>query len=171
MVNPNINFSIACQGSYQLSFVDTSDKDKPYNKTKNDYMNVRADFWLNSDNCTIALQSSVFSANSGRESKALYYSLMVTLMCLAHLFATVQVIKNIAQNEHDGGRYSLISLCFLTIWDVFMCLFHLYNALTTEVRLLNVKNLSNPNRISSIISLRLLSGSLSSHQFSKQDSY
>ncbi len=96
-------------------------------------MNVRADFWLKSENCTIDLQSSVFSANAGRESKALYYSLMVTLMCLAHLFATVQVIKNIAQNEHDGGRYSLISLCFLTIWDVFMCLFHLYNALTTEV--------------------------------------
>ena len=112
--------------------MDTSDNDKPYNKTKNNYMNVRADFWLNSDNCTIALQSSVFSTSSKRESKALYYSLMVTLMCLAHLFATVQIIKTIAQNEPDGNRYSLITLCFLTIWDVFMCLFHLYNALTTE---------------------------------------
>jgi len=127
-----LNKKIECHGSYQLSFVDTSDHDKPYNKTKNNYMNVRADFWLNSDDCTIALQSSVFSTNSKRESKALYYSLMVTLMCLGHLFATVQIIKTIAHNESDGNRYSLITLCLLTIWDVFMCLFHLYNALTTE---------------------------------------
>jgi len=106
----------------------------PYNKSKSNYMNAAAYFRLISTECKIDIESYVTASDPVRESKALYYSLIVTLMCLGHLYATIQIIKNISQNEYDGGRYSLITLCLFTIWDVFLCLFHLYNALTTEVK-------------------------------------
>jgi len=97
-------------------------------------MNAAAYFRLISEECKIDVEAYVAASDPVRESKALYYSLVVTLMCLGHLYATIQIIKAISQNEYDGSRYSLITLCLFTIWDIFLCLFHLYNALTSEVR-------------------------------------
>lgn len=156
-----------CNASYQLSFIDTS-TDKPYNKTTSNYMNAAAYFRFISEECKIDIESYVTASDPIRESKALYYSLLVTLMCLGHLYATIQIIKSISQNEYDGGRYSLITLCIFTIWDVFLCLLHLYNALTTEV---NKYFLINGlfQRISSITSSPQLFGSLSYLLFSKQE--
>lgn len=127
-------------------------------------------FWLNNTNCSISLNATVAVSDSQRSSQALYYSLMITLVCLCHIYATVQMIKNISQNEHDGGRYSLITLSFFTIWDVFMCLFHLYNALTTQVcYFLEIK--CDFVRTFSIISLHQHFGTLSLLQYLRPDYY
>jgi len=66
------------------------------------------------------------------------YSIMVTLICVAHLYACIHLIKFIAQNESEGTRFSLVTISYLTSWDIFMCLFHLYNALTINVRITNL---------------------------------
>lgn len=127
---------IDCTGGYQLSFVDSS-TNLPYNVFNSSYEDAVAYFWLNSTDCNINVNALVSANDSSRESNALYYAIMVTLICLVHLFGAVQIIKNLTLNETDGIRYSLITLSIFAIWDVFMCLFHLYDALTTEVTFYN----------------------------------
>lgn len=40
--------------------------------------------------------------------------------------------RDIIMNEASGNKVSLMTLGFFSGWDVFLCLFHLYNALTVD---------------------------------------
>lgn len=64
------------------------------------------------------------------------YAIMIVVICVAHLYACIKVSRDIIANESTGNRISLMTLGFFSGWDVFLCLFHLYNALTVDVRLI-----------------------------------
>ncbi len=151
-----------------MSLIDKTNQ-KPIDRNKTNYLNVQAYFRLTSKNCTVDIDGLVNVSDEEREAQALYYSLTITLVCLCHLYATVSIIKALTQNEYDGGRYSLVTLCYFTIWDVFLCLFHLYTALLTEVSIIYFPGFDFSNRTSSIISSLRLSGSSSYLLFLKPD--
>lgn len=105
----------------------------PYQDSSQDYDNAVANFWLRSEECNIAIYVNVAVENSSDETKALEYAIMVTLICVLHIYACMQIVRTIAANEADGNRYSLITMSIFAGWDVFLCLYHFYGALTTEV--------------------------------------
>lgn len=105
----------------------------PYQKHLRDYSAAAANFWLKSDDCKINISSFVEVHNAAEDKKAIYYVMMVTLVCLAHLYGCVQVIRHISLNENDGTRYSLVTVVMLTSWDIFVCFFHFYQALIVKV--------------------------------------
>jgi len=121
-----------CHGSYQLSFINTHKGNIPYQKHLRDYFGAAANFWLNSTDCKISISSFVEVHNAVEDKKAIYYVMMVTLVCLAHLYGCVQVIRHISINENDGTRYSIATIVMITSWDVFVCFFHFYQALIVK---------------------------------------
>jgi len=64
------------------------------------------------------------------QSDTMKFSMMVTGICVVHLYACIQIIKIIVENEADGKRFSLLSLGFMVIWDIYICLFLLSSSLT-----------------------------------------
>jgi hypothetical protein len=111
-----------------------SSTNEPYQKTSNDYDTVYANFWLNSTNCSVSVFASVATTSSTDESKSMNYAIMMVLICVANLYACVKISRDIIANESTGNKISLMTLGFFSGWDVFLCLFHLYNALTVNVR-------------------------------------
>lgn len=120
-----------CEGSYKLQFLDSA-TNAPYQKTSNDYETVYANFWLNSTNCSVSVFASVATNSSTKESKSMNYAIMIVIICVAHLYACIKISRDIIHNESTGNRISLMTLGFFSGWDVFLCLFHLYNALTVD---------------------------------------
>jgi len=104
-----------------------------YKKLPRDYASAVAYFWLDSPKCHIGISAKVDVLNAAEENKAMSYVVMVTLVCLAHLYGCVQIIRHISLNENDGARYSLITIGIITSWDIFLCFFHFYGALITKV--------------------------------------
>lgn len=127
-----------------MSFTDTANN-LPYNISTDsqEYFEVVAQFWLTSTNCSINLSATVavtdqvsrkiYFYQKDRENKAMDYSIIVTVICVLHLYACMQLIKQSSQNEAEGHRFSLVTIGFLTSWDIFLCLFHLFEALTITV--------------------------------------
>lgn len=101
---------------------------KPYTKITNDNENVIVQIRLTSHECAISLNATTTAENPTFESDTMDYSIMMTLLCLAHLYACIQMIKSISQDELTGHGYSLITLSILTSWDIFLCFFHFYQA-------------------------------------------
>ena len=96
-------------------------------------MGAAAQFWIDSIDCNIHISSFVEVHNIAEDQKAIFYVMMVTVVCLAHLYGCVQVIRHISVNEIDGTRYSIATIVMLTSWDVFVCFFHFYQALIVKV--------------------------------------
>jgi len=124
-------FQLTCEGSYLLSFIDSATR-APYKKMSNDYESVYAEFWLNSTNCSISVYAIVAIDSTIKASKAMNYAIMIIVICIAHLYACIKMSKDIIMNEATGNRFSLLTLGFFSGWDVFLCLFHLYSALTVD---------------------------------------
>jgi hypothetical protein len=91
---------------------------------------------MTSPDCNLFISLNAAVDDSEAEDQAMEYTIMVTIICVAHLYACIQMIRQISLNETDGARYSLQTFCIFTAWDVFLCIFHFYGALTTEVRFL-----------------------------------
>lgn len=120
-----------CEGSYKLVFMDST-TNEPYQRTSNDYQTVYANFWLNSTNCSVAVSGSVATNSYVKESKSMNYAIMIVVICVAHLYGCIKMSRDIILNEAAGNRISLMTLGIFSGWDVFLCLFHLYNALTID---------------------------------------
>ncbi len=105
-------------------------------KKDREYASTTAVFALNSSDCNFNLTSWVAVTNPVEESRAMQYVMLVTFVCLSHLYGCVQVIRHIALDQVDGVRYSLITIGIITSWDIFLCLFHFYGALITKVTIM-----------------------------------
>lgn len=143
------NGCIVCKGSYELNFIDSHNQS--YKRTSNDYKNVYARFQLNSSECNIAINATVSVKNEIEPSELLGYTIATVVICALQLWTCIRMSKNIIQSEPEGVRVSLLSLGFFIGWDVFLCLFYLYNALTINVNHLNVVEVTI-NRLTSITS-------------------
>jgi len=120
-----------CHGSYRLSFVDNSTH-QPYQKTSNNYKNVVAEFELTSRDCNISLYSEVSTMSAEMKEQALYYAAMMTIVCATHIYACIRMARIVVNNEIQGFRTSIMSLGFLIGWDMFLCIYHLEEALTSN---------------------------------------
>lgn len=97
---------------------------------------------MNSSDCNLSISLSTAVDDSTAEDQAMEYTIMVTIICVAALYACIQMIRQISLNEVDGARYSLQTFSIFTAWDVFMCIFHFYGALTNEVEIILETNLN-----------------------------
>lgn len=58
---------------------------------------------------------------------------MVGLIAIIHSFACFSLIRKVLENESEGSSFSLISLSFLSIWDMYLCIVHFLLAVRVEV--------------------------------------
>ena len=102
----------------------------------NDYDNIGAYIKLISHNCELFFESNVSSDDPTVDSQAMFYAILVTVICFTHLYGAMQLVRRISLSEVDGTRYSLITMTIFTSWDIFLCFFHFYGALVADVRIL-----------------------------------
>ena len=67
------------------------------------------------------------------KEQALYYAAMMTIVCATHIYACIRMARIVVNNEIQGFRTSIMSLGFLIGWDMFLCIYHLEEALTSNV--------------------------------------
>jgi len=115
-------------GSYQLSFINSITQ-LPAIKSNDVLEDTTAKIWLNSPGCSISFFAQTSTTDAEYESTVMDYSIMMTLLCVCHLYACIHMIRSINNNEASGEGYSLVTLAFLTAWDIFLCFFHLYDAI------------------------------------------
>jgi hypothetical protein len=128
--------SLNCTGYYEVTFVDTNTNAPASNYTNIPHpteMNVT--FTLKGGvpiqpQCNIFLLGSGSADDMGLQSETMKFSMMITAICVIHLYASIQLIKTVVENEPEGKRFSLITLGYLVIWDVYLCLFLLQASLT-----------------------------------------
>jgi len=58
---------------------------------------------------------------------------MVGIVAIVHSFACFALIKKILENESEGNAFSLISLAFVAIWDMYLCIVNFLLAVKVEV--------------------------------------
>jgi len=121
-----------CSGRYQLSFIDKTTQ-APYQKASETYEDTEVHIWIASPNCDISIFAKASAMDPAYESDVMDYSIMMTLLCVGHLYACIQMIRSIGRNESLGQGYSLFTLATITSWDIYLCLFHLYEAINLDV--------------------------------------
>lgn len=99
----------------------------------NNYKAVMAEFWLKSDDCVISLFSTVAVMSPEMQTQALYYAAMMTIICIFHIYACIRMARIVVNSEIQGFRTSIMSLGFLIGWDMFLFIYHLEEALTSNV--------------------------------------
>lgn len=71
--------------------------------------------------------------NSIDELKAIKYTIVSACVVLAHLYACLRIFHKVSSNVSEGKNYSLMTLGFLTAWDIYLCIFNFYSALQMKV--------------------------------------
>lgn len=138
--------SIECPGSFRISSFNP-DTYQPYDYSQAGFEDIAAYIIIESLNCSIFIEATVAVNDPTVDTQAMYYAIIVTIVCFMHIYACMQLIKNLSIGEVDGSRYSLITLTTFTGWDIYLCFFHFYGALVADVRL---------NKFKSIISIGFL---------------
>jgi hypothetical protein len=123
--------SYDCEGAYELNFIDVTNG-QPFQPPidSDNYENIGANININSTNCSVAFSASLAITDTTNQSMAMIYAIFATFICIVHVVACLALIKLISQNDYEGNHFSLITLGIFTCWDVFLCLFNLYIALS-----------------------------------------
>jgi hypothetical protein len=133
----NLQNSVVCNGSYSLVYLDTTTPNQVASNITDisDVSEMNINFAVSASNisessCNFNIVGTGSANDSNFQSSTMKYSIMVTVICVVHLYACIQMIKVIAEHDGEGKRISLLTVGFLTTWDVYLCLFHLSAALT-----------------------------------------
>lgn len=120
-----------CEGNYTLNFYDVTNN-TPFDQAINsdNYENIGANISLTSNNCSFSFNATLAIVDTTNENMAMIYAIFATFICIIHVVACLALIKLISQNDYEGNHFSLITLGTFTCWDVFLCLFNLYIALS-----------------------------------------
>jgi len=114
-----------------LSFYDTSIQ-KPYQKVSNNFKDVQVEVWLESAECQISIYALMLNESVTRGSQPLYYSMTLTFICIMHIYACIKIVKKVIAEEIEGVRTSIMTLGYFIGWDIFLCVFHFWEALTSN---------------------------------------
>jgi hypothetical protein len=87
---------------------------------------------INSTNCALNLMASVNLEIEKHENKAIYYSMLITMLAVFMLYSVAKMIKNSVESSNEANKISMVMIGILTSWDAFICLTHLYLALSIE---------------------------------------
>lgn len=66
------------------------------------------------------------------QSKAVYYSLMMTFICVIKLYGIIQILKLINESSQNANKISILTIGMATGWDTYLFLFHLYEAMDND---------------------------------------
>ena len=60
---------------------------------------------------------------------------MVGAVAIVHSIACFMMIQRILESEVEGNSYSLVSLSFIAIWDMYLCIVNFLLAVKVEVKI------------------------------------
>ena len=75
----------------------------------------------------------MLNASVTQGNQPLYYAFMLTFICVLHIYACIRIVKKVIAEEIEGVRTSIMTLGYFIGWDIFLCAFHFYEALISNV--------------------------------------
>eukprot|EP01017_Pseudomicrothorax_dubius_P044570 TRINITY_DN754_c0_g1_i5.p1 TRINITY_DN754_c0_g1~~TRINITY_DN754_c0_g1_i5.p1 ORF type:complete len:419 (+),score=36.89 TRINITY_DN754_c0_g1_i5:64-1320(+) len=90
------------------------------------------DMELIGHNCTVGFRATVQVDTTPKKTKAIGYACLVSLIVFLETYCIYRIIRRTSENEVEANKLSLMSISLLTIWDAFLCLLHLYLALSND---------------------------------------
>lgn len=87
---------------------------------------------MTSKDCEFSLKANLTKEKIDREKKTINYSILLTFLAIINLYAIAKMIKQCIDTPTKATQLSLLTVGFIMIWDTYICLAHLYLALSNE---------------------------------------
>jgi len=103
--------------------------------TENKYRIVdgaRIDLRIFSPECHMDFKAALYRDQTDYDRKTINYSILLILVAITNLYFIAKMIRTCAGSPAQANKISLVTVGFITIWDTYICLSHLYLALSME---------------------------------------
>ncbi len=87
---------------------------------------------IKSSDCNLSIETNLYQDTTNYETKIINYSILLTFIGIVNLYSIAKMIKTSLESAAEANKISMLSIGFITIWDAFICIAHLYCALSTE---------------------------------------
>lgn len=93
---------------------------------------ARVDLHLHSPECHMDFRASLYQDKTDYDRKTINYSILLILVAITNLYFIAKMIRTCAGSPAQANKISLVTVGVITIWDTYICLSHLYLALSME---------------------------------------
>jgi len=93
---------------------------------------ARINLRIFSGDCQMNLKATLYRDHTDYDRKSIHYSVLLIMLALVNLYFIAKMIKTCGSSPAQANKISLVTVGFLTVWDTYICLSHLYLALSME---------------------------------------